>query len=247
MIPKENIKGVLFDFGGTLAYDEPSYAEGFARMCTAAGYPTDLAKYRAASSQAKQNLSEEPRELEPWREWRMLWKRELFRQLGVPEDQVEYMVKVMEQRFRYYSRAVCYAETHFTLRALRRAGYTVGVISNIAPGLPLVLDELDLTQYLKFLIASDTFGAAKPDPSFFQEGLRLAELPAEACMYVGDSIECDVDGSMPLGMQPVFIDRFGTDFEREGVLKVTNLVEILDWLGIDCWDDEALHDVVPSR
>ena len=64
------------------------------------------------------------------------------------------------------------------MRTLKRAGYCVGVISNIAPVLPDVLHELDIERHLDFAIASDTFGCDKPDRRIFEEGLRLAKCDA---------------------------------------------------------------------
>ena len=247
MIPKENIRAVLFDFGGTLGFDLEGYAEGFAALCTAAGYPATLADYRKASEEAKTAVPEPPKELEAWQDWRPEYHREILRRLGVPEGELDAMMLRLRKRFRYYSRPMCYAETDFVLRTLRGAGYVVGVISNIAPPLPIVLEELNITRHLHFLIASDTFGAQKPDPSIFHEGLRLANVNAGQAMYVGDSPGADVEGSSAVGMQPVLINRSGTPSEKDGLLTVTNLIEILDWLEIDCWEDEALHDLVPSR
>jgi HAD superfamily hydrolase (TIGR01549 family) len=247
MIDPKNIRAVLFDFGGTLGYDEPAYAEGFAKMISAAGYPVDLALYSEASETVKETQPERPRDLEPWLEWREGYTAELLRRFGVPDGKVPEMMMRVKTRFRYYSRAACYTETKFVLRTLRRLGYVVGVISNIAPPLPLVLEELNIDRYLHFAIASDTFGVAKPDPSIFHEGVRLAGFPAEQCMYVGDDPGADVVGSSGIGMQPCFINRHGHNLDRNDTLVVTNLVEILDWLGVDCWSDEDQHDFVPSR
>lgn len=247
MSSKDDIRAVLFDFGGTLAYDEPGYAEGFAALCTAMGYPADAQSYHRAGQEAEQVSPEAPRDVERWLLWRESYREELLRRLGVPENEIEHMKRIIAERFRYYSRARCYPETHYVLRSLRWAGYIVGVISNISPGLPLVLKELELDQYLAFAIASDTFGVAKPDPRIFEEGLRRAGVPAEAAMYVGDAIDPDVVGSAAVGMHPVLIDRRGRVPEREGMLRITNLTQLLDRLGVDSWRDKSLHDIVPSR
>lgn len=244
----------MFDFGGTLGYDEPGFAEGFAALVTAMGYPADRKRYHEASEQARKALPEAPGEVDRWLVWRTDHHREIIRFLGVPDGEVDRVSGIVAGRLRYYTRAYAYPDSRYALRCLRKAGYVVGVISNIAPGLPLVLDEIDLTRYLHFAIASETFGASKPDRSIFEEGLRRAGVPGEAAMYVGDDIGADVAGSASLGIKPVLIDRGGMCRERDaelrerfGALRITNLTQLLDYLGVDCWGDATLHDVVPSR
>jgi len=247
MISPSSIRAVLFDFGGTLGYDCPSYQEGFATLCTAMGYRLDRAGYYRASAAAEGTVPEAPREPTQWRAWRREFNAAILREIGVPEADLPRIVDTIAERLRYYTRPYCYPETGFVLRSLQRAGYTLGVISNIAPVLPLVLGELGIDRYLDFAIASQAFGAEKPDQRIFEEGLRLAGVPAASAMYVGDSIPADVDGSRAVGMLPVLIDRAATGARCEGALVVTNLTQTLDWLGVDVWGEPSLHDVVPSR
>ena len=56
-----------------------------------------------------------------------------------------------------------------------------------------------------------------------------------SAVYVGDSVEADIVGSRALGIQPVYIDRSADPVPRPGVLVITNLTHLLDWLGIDAW------------
>lgn len=254
MTTSNGVRAVLFDFGGTLGYDEPGFAEGFATLVSAMGYPADRQRYHEAGEKARERLPEAPREVGPWLVWRKDYHRQIIRLLGVPDDDLERVAQTVAERLRYYTRAYAYPDSPYTLRCLRKAGYVVGVISNIAPALPLVLDELGLSRHLHFAIASETFGAEKPDRRIFEEGLRQAGVAAHQAMYVGDSIEADVMGAAPLGIHPVLIDRSGTVQHREGelrdrygALRITNLTQLLDHLGVQLWADEALHDVAPSR
>ena len=246
-MPQRDIRAVLFDFGGTLGYDYPGYQDGFAALVAAMGYPADEQAYRAASEDAKGDVDPAPRDSAHWVVWQRTYHRELLRRLGVPSDRLDEMVACIRQRLRYYTRPRCYPETHYVLRSLRYAGYVVGIISDISPRLPEALLELGISQHIAFAVASETFGTSKPDPAIFHEGLRLAGVPAEAAMYVGDGMEPDVDGSSAVGMHPVLIDRDGTYGEREGVLRITNLTQLLDSLKCDLWGNETLHEFVPSR
>ncbi len=247
----EDIKAVIFDVGGTLAYDEPGYSAGFAAMMTGLGYPATDMDYRAASKSAKSDVPEEPRDLESWCEWRPGYHRAILLRLGVPESEADAVLDAVVHRFKYYSRSYVYPESRFVLRSLRWAGYTVGIISNISPVLPIQLAELEITPLIEFAIASDTFGCAKPDPRIFEEGLRLSGSAPENTMYVGDGIEPDIFGSSQLGIMPVLIDRENRSSDdvtaQYDGLRVRNLVEILDWLGIDSWGQNWLNEETGIR
>jgi putative hydrolase of the HAD superfamily len=245
----KHITHIMFDVGGTLANDEPSYADGYAAMLTGLGYPSTGADYRQASDGAKGDVEEPPRELEAFKVWREGYNRAIIRRLGVPVVKVDEVRAAMKKRFRYYSNAYAYPESHFVLRSLRWAEYDVAIISNIQPVLPDLLLDLDLMRYASFAIASDTFGAQKPDRSIFDEAIRLAKVDPKNVIYVGDSIEPDIMGSSQVGMTPVLIDRGGrvTDEQlaKYDGFRIGNLVELLDRLGVDPWNAEWLHD--PSR
>jgi FMN phosphatase YigB (HAD superfamily) len=247
----EDIKAVIFDVGGTLAYDEPGYAEGFAAMVSGLGYPATATDYRAASNAADADIADAPRDVESWLEWRPGYHRAILLRLGVPGSEVDAVLAAVVHRFKYYSRSYVYPESRFVLRSLRWAGYTVGIISNVSPVLPIQLEELEITPLIEFAIASDTFGISKPDPRIFEEGLRLSGSAPENTMYVGDGIDPDVLGSSQLGIMPVLIDRSDRSSDdavaQYDGLRVRNLVEILDWLGIDSWDQNWLNEETGIR
>jgi HAD superfamily hydrolase (TIGR01549 family) len=244
----KGISAVLFDYGGTLGNDEPGYAEGFTHLLTATGYATDLAKYRAASAAAEQNLPAAPRDMESYLVWRASYRRELLRHCGVPETDLPRMENVVAERLRYFTSLFSYAESHFVLRSLKWAGFTVGMISNISPVLPLVIKELGFEQYLDFAIASDTFGCEKPDSRIFEEGLRRAGVPADQAIYVGDSPEADVAGSSAVGIHPVLIcRRYPLPVVAENVTVILNMTQLFDLLGIDPWGEASLQSQSLTR
>lgn len=247
----DHITHVMFDVGGTLANDEPSYQLGYAAMLTGLGYPTTAADYVRVADEAEGDLEKAPRELLAFKEWAKRWNRAIIRRLGVPDSKIEEVYAAMTKRFRYYSNAYTYPETHFVLKSLRFARYDVAIISNIQPVLPDLLLDLDVMRYASFAIASDTFGVGKPDRTIFEEALRLANVDGKNVIYVGDTWDADVIGSSQVGMTPVFIDREGVVSDDKvapyGGFRIGNLVELLDRLGVDTWNEEWLHDSTRIR
>jgi putative hydrolase of the HAD superfamily len=120
-----------------------------------------------------------------------------------------------------------YPEVPYVLSTLKARGHAVGIISNISCMLPAYLEQLGISGHLDFAIASASFGASKPHPSIFEEALRLAMVPAEKAMHVGDSYEADIVGARAVGITPVLIDRDDTSPHAD-CRRINNLCSLLE-------------------
>lgn len=118
-----------------------------------------------------------------------------------------------------------------TLAALRAAGLRLGVISDWGHGLEAIVLELELHDYLEFLVVSSRLGVAKPDPAVFQMALdRIGVAPAGA-VYVGDTYVKDVLGARAAGVVPILLDRAGRTGAMD-CLVVPDLLALLPLLGL---------------
>ena len=122
----------------------------------------------------------------------------LSKGLGV-ENQLGQLAEVgrriinVQRRFLETNRGV--------LEKLASAGFTLGLVTNFYGNLKLVLDEFKLTPLFKFVIESYEFKKTKPDPAIFQAALAAAGVPAEECIFIGDSADEDIKPAIELGMQ----------------------------------------------
>jgi HAD superfamily hydrolase (TIGR01662 family) len=91
------------------------------------------------------------------------------------------------------------------LRALRDAGYRVGIVANQPAGVVEQLEALDLS--LDIVASSASLGVAKPDPRFFAQIVAACGVPAGEIAYVGDRLDNDVLPARAAGMAAVFIRR----------------------------------------
>jgi putative hydrolase of the HAD superfamily len=69
------------------------------------------------------------------------------------------------------------------------------------------LDLLGIDNLVDFVLVSEEFGVAKPDPEIFREALRLAGVRAEEAVFVGDSVEFDMAGAQAAGIPTVWVNR----------------------------------------
>jgi putative hydrolase of the HAD superfamily len=93
------------------------------------------------------------------------------------------------------------------LRAARRAGTRLVVVSNWDVSLHDVLDETGLAPLVDGVVTSAELGSAKPDGAIFARGLELAGVAADAALHVGDSVEHDVAGALAAGIEPLLVAR----------------------------------------
>jgi putative hydrolase of the HAD superfamily len=100
-----------------------------------------------------------------------------------------------------------YDEVPAALRALRRAGHRLVVVSNWDVSLHDALRETGLAALVDGAVSSAEAGAAKPDPRIFARALELAGEDAEGWLHVGDSLEYDVAGAQAAGLRAVLVAR----------------------------------------
>jgi putative hydrolase of the HAD superfamily len=69
-------------------------------------------------------------------------------------------------------------------------------------------------------------GWRKPAPEIFHHAVRKLDCRPEECIFVGDDLRWDIEGSASVGMRPVLIDRDGRHPEHRGK-RVTGLDDVL--------------------
>jgi len=110
--------------------------------------------------------------------------------------------------------------------------FRLGCISNNWGNTAGWCRHYQLSEYFETMIDSTVVGAAKPDIKIFRSALDQMKLPAELCAYVGDRYDCDVLGSHAAGFRPIWITNNHTDqAETEQTvkpIKITKLPELLD-------------------
>jgi len=120
------------------------------------------------------------------------------------------------------------------LAALKRAGLSVGVVTNnITSEQLLKLVRCGLDQYVDALVTSEDVGAMKPDARVFQAALtRLDATPPEAVM-IGDIWLIDVAGARAAGLRAVWLNRLGQANPDPSVPEVRALEPLEDvWRAI---------------
>ena len=91
------------------------------------------------------------------------------------------------------------------LRALREAGYRVGVSGNQPLETEAVIATFGVP--LDLVATSAGMGVEKPDPAFFVWIAEALDLEPRAIAYVGDRVDNDVRPAAAAGMRAIFVRR----------------------------------------
>jgi putative hydrolase of the HAD superfamily len=94
------------------------------------------------------------------------------------------------------------------LEMVRSKGYAIGLVSDVAWGLPSNYPQRDmryfqLTDYFDDMVFSTDVGLRKPHPKMFKIALSNLGADADSSVFVGNSLQCDVKGALGVGMTAV--------------------------------------------
>lgn len=231
-----SIRGVLFDWGGTLVRDdtirlvEPCDAvAAYARETFALDVDAPALE-RAMHAVMPEYVPGET--IIPPHISALLGSAFTWLGLAVDAQQVE----VCSQRF-YDADAAgqrLYDDARALLASLRLRGYAVGVVTNtIFPGhlLRTNLSRLGIAGYIDSLVTSVDVGFGKPHPAPYQRALAELKLTPHEAIFVGDREETDVAGARAAGMRAVLLERTSRAHDRSGFLVIERLSALNDILG----------------
>lgn len=87
--------------------------------------------------------------------------------------------------------------------------YRLGVVSNFAiPECVIkLLRNSGIDDLFEVIIVSGAVNRRKPSEEIFRQALEMMKLSAEETVFVGDTIDADIEGAKAVGMKAVYIDR----------------------------------------
>jgi putative hydrolase of the HAD superfamily len=87
--------------------------------------------------------------------------------------------------------------------------YKLGIVSNCA--IPECVDKLlekhGLDRLFDVVVVSGAVNKRKPSPEIFEKALEKLGVSAENAVFVGDTVDADIEGAKNAGMKAVYIER----------------------------------------
>jgi len=196
-----NLKGVLIDFGDTLAYVDKEgnrrYEGALLSTLTEHGYRRNLDELASTLADTYRNSTKgEIKNLDEF--WELFLKKS-----GIHEQPV--LVENLEKVRSRHLATVCklYEDVISTLSTLKKK-YKMALVSNCAIGAREIMNALDLANYFSCFILSYEVGVRKPNRPIYLEALKNLKLEPYECIFVADEIS-DLEGAMEVGLSTLLV------------------------------------------
>jgi HAD superfamily hydrolase (TIGR01509 family) len=194
------LKGVLVDFGDTLAYIDKKnnrrYTEGLLSILRNYGYQKNLSDL-ASSLDKAYYVSSRGETSNFWEFWESLLKDS-----GMPREPA--LIKELEEsRKLNYTIFRLHKGTVSVLSSLREK-YKLALVSNCAVGLSNIIEALGLTSFFAAIVLSYEVGVRKPDKRIYLKALQSVKLRPDECVFVSDEIS-DLEGAREVGLKTFLI------------------------------------------
>jgi HAD superfamily hydrolase (TIGR01549 family) len=119
-----------------------------------------------------------------------------------------------------------YADAVPALRALREAGFGVGIAGNQPALAERLFDDIGVE--LDLVASSESLGVEKPDQAFFAAVAARLDLPASSIAYVGDRVDNDVRPASAAGMAAILLMRGPWAWLQAGRDPVPDAAAVID-------------------
>lgn len=129
--------------------------------------------------------------------------RKLLGEEGIEVTDEELDVFLEAEHAAWQPARMLASTTHALLEALRDRDLKVGLVSNALDPPSLLhrdLEQMGVARRLDVAVFSSEVGWRKPHPAIFERALDAVGAPADATLFVGDTLATDVAGAAALGM-----------------------------------------------
>ena len=215
------VKGIIFDYGGTIDTNGTHWAEVIWEQYQRAGVEVGKGLFREAYVYGERTLAKK-RIIKPCDTFHTLLQKKIALHAEYLDD------KIQPEKHQAIVEG-CYQKVldtlHTTCGVVQRLSqrYPLVLVTNFYGNMPVVLKEFNLSSYFPTIVESSVVGIRKPDPALFALGVEALGLSAQEILVVGDSYKKDIQPSLSLGCRTA-------------------------WIKGLCWEEETpLPDAIPHR
>ena len=230
-IDLSKVKGLIFDYGGTLDSGGDHWSEIIWSAYLKAGVAVDKAVFREAYVFAERELAR-VRHILPAHDFhdmlliKMRIELDWLAQNGhMSPDSVESKTELTARYCHESARESIEAAKPVLDRLAEK--YPMVLVSNFYGNIETVLEDFGLKHYFQAIIESAVLGIRKPDPRIFEHGVKALGLQPEQTLVIGDSYRKDIVPAESIGCQAIWLKGKGWTAEEDAQLH-PNIISGLD-------------------
>lgn len=233
----DNIKGIIFDYGGTIDSRGIHWSLIIRQGYEAAGLDVDNEEFRKAYVYAERQLAL-TRHILPHHTFLELMTIKIRIELEALMDAGVITPQAVE-KFATPIARYCYDSARSTIESIRptldylASRYPMVLVSNFYGNINAVLADFHLSQYFTAVIESAVVGVRKPDPAIFRLGVDALGLSPEEVLVVGDSLKKDILPARSIGCRTAWLKGRGWTDEEDTATdpdSISDLSELTNFL-----------------
>jgi len=214
MIDFNNIRGFLFDYGGTIDSNGMHWSEIIWQAYQLEKVPVSKETFRDAYIYGERRLGKNPI-IKPHHSFfdMMLLKIDIqFEWLNAEKQLPE------KGNITLWKRNIvnfCYNHARYSVEKARPVigriaeKYALALVSNFYGNIAAVLKDFQLDCFFPLIIESAVVGIRKPDPQIFRLGVEALQLSEKETVVVGDSYEKDIVPAASVGCKTIWLKNTG--------------------------------------
>ncbi len=225
-----NVKGYIFDYGGTLDTGGHHWGQMLWHAYRQTGVPVTEQRFREAYVEVERFLGKNP-VIESNYTFRQTLSEKIKRQLQAIDASGGLQAFHAPILDNLYAEACRHTRQSRDVLVQLKEHYRLVLVSNFYGNLTTVLREFHLDGLFSKVIESAVVGVRKPDPHIFLLGVEALGLAPAEVAVVGDSMEKDLIPAKAVGCQTVWLKgegwTAGRPAENSADRVITDLKELL--------------------
>ena len=230
------IKGIIFDYGGTLDSRGVHWSEVLWQGYQLAGVPIDKETFRTAYVEGERALARE-RIILPQDNFHTLLLKKVALEISYLPEQPDAVTRDnwINEIAAHCDKAArsCINEARPMLEGLHEH-YPMMLVSNFYGNIDEVLRDYGIRHLFKGIIESAVVGVRKPNPTLFRLGVDALELEPHEVLVVGDSLRKDIEPAEKLGCHVLWLKGKGWTADEDQQTHphtITSVTQVTDWVG----------------
>lgn len=235
----DRIKGIIFDYGGTIDSRGDHWSEVIYNAYRAEGLDIPKDEFRTSYVNVERLFAREPL-VAPSDNFHELMLKKMHYELAdlaergiIDSAAAARLERPIADRCYSFARG-CVSEAAGVIRRLAEV-YPLVLVSNFYGNVESVIADMGIRPCFQAIIESAVVGVRKPDPAIFALGVEALKLRPEEVLVVGDSLRKDILPAESLGCATAWIKGKGWTPEEDAMThpsQIASLDALLPMLGL---------------